>query len=143
MTDKTGIIESDSFSYAGYDDDPPKPEDRGLNKWARELVSTRGSEVLYRVIVERVFPSGRIEPVSSEPKYQETLKIRDGWLVDDEWGDGGLFEAHWYLLPDGRRFKEVLQATIGDHDHFVALADEDGKIVPESLWTWEEWENKG
>lgn len=54
---------------------------------------------------------------------------------------GSVYYLNQYTFPDGRVYKEKVQSECGKVDSkviFVALRDEKGAWVPESLWTQEE-----
>lgn len=108
----------------------------GLNKWATELV--KGERVL--VCTEkgmRVFPDGREEPFSHEVHGSSVRKEKSGKTFS---GFNPGYPLYKYTLPDGTVYEERVQAEPWSSGpvFFLALVDEIGQWVPESLWTDEE-----
>ena len=107
----------------------------GLNDWASTLV--RGADILlYTEEIVRVYSDGRREPAESRPVLGSTVK-------EEESGEhyAGMFDDEYslskYTFPDGRVLYERVQATPWSSGpvFFLALQDEKGRWVPESLWS--------
>lgn len=109
----------------------------GLNEWASDFV--KGEPVLVCTEeVTRVYPDGRRETLEPCPVYESSVKMEESGELYY-----GIFEnehpLHKYTFPDGRVYFERLQAAPWSSGpvHFLALQDENGSWVPESLWA--EW----
>lgn len=110
----------------------------GLNEWALNAVS--GETVLLCVEeVTRIYPDGRKEVLEPRPVYESSVKKEKSGeffygMFDDE------YPLYKYTFPDGKVYFEKLQAAPWSSGpvHFLALQDEDGKWVPESLWSAED-----
>lgn len=107
---------------------------QGLNDWARGAVE--GELVFaYTERVTRVFPDGREEQLPDKPidvpsvKREPTGKSFSSWY-DEE------YPLHRYIFPDGRVYTESVQASVDSSGPviFLALQDEQGQWIPESLW---------
>lgn len=110
----------------------------GLNGWAREFV--RGTSVLVCAEeVTRVYPDGRRETLQPQPVHEASIRTEDsGERYSGMFGDE--YPLRKYTLPDGRVYFERLQAAPWSSGpvFFLALQDEKGTWVPESLWPQEE-----
>lgn len=109
----------------------------GLNAWASQLV--RGEPVFScteRVI--RTFPDGRKEEFTRDVHESSVRKEESGRTYS------GMFETEYplskYTFLDGRVYQEWVQAAPWSSGpvFFLALCDEEGNVVPESLWA--DWE---
>lgn len=106
----------------------------GLNDWACNLTSVMmdvieaGTQTYYDGKVENFERKHQINAVKIEPSG-DTFE-----------GFEGPYYLSRYTLPDGRVFTEFLQAEPWSSGpmFFIALKDEEGNVVPESLWTDEE-----
>jgi len=109
----------------------------GLNEWASNFV--KGEPVLVCVEeVTRVYPDGRRETLEPHPVYESSVKMEEsGELYSGMFEDE--YPLHKYTLPDGRVYFERLQAAPWSSGpvHFLALQDESGNWIPESLWAEE------
>ena len=57
-----------------------------------------------------------------------------GTVCDKEYA-GDKADLHQYALKDGRKCTEFIQYTPWNtHDIFIALMDEDGEVIEESIW---------
>jgi hypothetical protein len=105
----------------------------GLNEWALNFV--KGEPVL--VCTEegtRVYPDGRRETFA-RPVYEPSVKKEESGrsyvgMFEDE------YPLYKYTFPDGQVYFEDLQAAPWSSGpvHFLALRDESGNWIPESLW---------
>lgn len=112
----------------------------GLNERAQELV--RGTPVfLFSEEVTRVYPDGRREILPPREVQGSSVKVEDNGVIEGAWTDV-VSTLHKHTLPDGRVLREEVQANPWSSGpcYFVALKDEAGNWVPESLWTDEEIE---
>ena len=109
----------------------------GLNEWASNFV--KGELVLaYTEEVTRIYPGGLRAPLEPRPVYKFSIKI-------EESGEfcSGMFEdkypLHKFTFPSGQVYFEKVQAERQSSGlmFFLALQDEDGNWVPESLWAEE------
>ncbi len=101
----------------------------GLNSWASDFVNV--SEVIEDPVkreARRIFLC-EMEPCDS---YQGT--------------DGVQYPLFRFKLPDGRVFREMLfsliKSSFGGAHFFMILEDEEGEVVPESVWRLEEQKRK-
>jgi len=109
----------------------------GLNEWASNFI--KGEPVLiYTEEVTRVYPDGRRETLESHPVFEPSVKMEQSGefysgMFEDE------YPLHKYIFPDGRVYFERLQAVPWSSGpvHFLALQDENGNWVSESLWAEE------
>lgn len=103
---------------------------KGLNPAAMKLI--RDNEVLvYTEAITRIYPDGRIEQFLEERK--ETGKAKYGsfsGMFDDEYP---LME---YFMKDGSKVREAIQAQPWSSGpvFFLALQDEKGEWIKETLW---------
>ena len=116
----------------------------GLNGWAETFVA--GEQVLqYTEKGTRIYPDGKEEPFE-RPILGSNVKIEqnggyDGMFSymreDDESHDYPLFK---HIFPDGRIYYEEVQESPWSSGpvFFLALKDEKGEWVKESLWSEEE-----
>lgn len=112
----------------------------GLNDWAINFVA--GEQVpAYTEQGVRVYPDGK------EEKFGRTITKSS---VEMEPSGGHYFGMYGvehplskYTFPDGRVFYEAMQADPWSSGpvFFLALKDENGEWVKESLWSDEEIEN--
>lgn len=106
----------------------------GLNEWALNFVEGEPVFVCTEEVT-RVYPDGRRETLEPRPVHESSVKV-------EESGEfySGMFETeyhlHKYTFPDGRVFLERVQAAPRSSGpvHFLALQDETGNWIPESLW---------
>lgn len=113
----------------------------GLNEWALNFV--KGDLVfIYREEVTRIHPDGHRETLAPRPVYESSVKSEesDSFYVG-MFGDE--YITHKYTFPDGRVYHENVQAAPRSSGpvFFLALKDENGNWVRESLWTQEEINN--
>jgi hypothetical protein len=113
----------------------------GLNEWASKFV--QGVPILvYTEEVVRVYPDGRRETQPPRPVHESSTK-----RVEDGKTYSGMFEDTYplgrYIFPNGQVYYEEVQAQPWSAGpvFFLALRDEKGEWVPESLWPDEEIEN--
>lgn len=109
----------------------------GLTEEAQRLV--QGEQVLaYTEQVVRVYPDGRTEPAPDRPVYVSTVKQEpSGEMFNGIFADQGeQYPLHKYTLPNGTVYYERVQAEPWHSGPviFLALQDEEGSWVPESLW---------
>ncbi|OHB21464.1 MAG: hypothetical protein A2939_02930 [Parcubacteria group bacterium RIFCSPLOWO2_01_FULL_48_18] len=106
----------------------------GLNKWALNFV--KGEPVLVCTEeVTRVYPDGRRETLEPRPVHESSIKKEEsGESYFGMFGDSYLLHEHTF--PDGRVYFEKVQAEPWSSGpvFFLALQDENGDWVPESLW---------
>lgn len=116
----------------------------GLNDWARELLKGCGKthftgryETRDVVAVEGEEESKIEAPVFEPCVLQEKSGLSYCGMFDNE------YALSRYILRDGRVYYEYVQAEPWDSGpmFFVALRDEEGQPVPESLWSEEEIAN--
>ena len=123
----------------------------GLNKFAKELFAREGI-LLYTEEVVKIHPDGRRDP-------QELREIRlaiekealSEWDFDDG-EDSNYFDyfakshLHDYIFSDGMKCQERVQIVkseskgwfSSDTFWFLALKNQDGTWIQESLWTEQE-----
>lgn len=109
----------------------------GLNEWASSFV--KGESVLvYTEEVTRVYPDGRRKTLEPRPVQKSSVNPE----ASGEFYFG-MFETehtlYKYTFPDGRCYFERKQAAPWSSGpvHFLALQDENGDWVSESLWAEE------
>ena len=109
----------------------------GLNEWASNFV--KGEPVLVCVEeVTRVYPDGRRETLEPRPVHESSVKMEEsGEFYSGMFGDE--YPLHKHAFPDGRVYFERVQAEPQSSGpvFFLALQDENGNWVPESLWAEE------
>lgn len=107
----------------------------GLNEWAKKLVSRK---IKVHEVGVRTFPDGKRKRFNRW--YQMPLArvtrigtIRGAWNPE-------VATLHQYTFPDGRVYREYVQAApwSGGPCYFIALKDRLGQPVPESIWTDDE-----
>lgn len=103
----------------------------GLNDWARRLV-TRKEKV--REFGVQVFAGGKRKKFSRWRRIPVARKESAGVIRG---AYDSRFPLHRYTLPGGVVLVEYVQASpwSGGPCYFVALKDQQGRPVPESLWT--------
>ncbi|MFA5025409.1 MAG: hypothetical protein WC503_02810 [Candidatus Shapirobacteria bacterium] len=109
----------------------------GLNDWARSFLSSitkKCVEHVYRYYedgTEEILPTRELEICQIKSEYSGKNVFG---MYDNEYP---LFK---YTFPDGRVYKEYEQIIIHSSGPmiFTALKNEDGFILPESLWDEEE-----
>lgn len=113
----------------------------GLTGAAEELV--RGNKVLlYTEKRKRTYPDGRVEWTPSQNIYDSDVREEDSGMSYT-----GMFEQKYelsrYIFPDGRVLTEAVQANPWSSGpvFFLALKDEKGEWVKESLWSEEDINN--
>jgi len=107
----------------------------GLNSWASKLVNQTKT---VKEVGERIADDGAIEPFSRV--------VQIPVVKTEECGASffGMFDEEYslvkHILPDGRVFSEYVQAEPWSSGpcFFLALKDEKGEPVPESLWSQDE-----
>ncbi len=107
----------------------------GLSKCAQNLVS--GTQVLlYRRRETRVYPDGREEVVPEHDIYGPDVQVETLEETFSGMFDGEEYPLHRYIFPDGRVLVESVQAAPWSSGPciFLALKNEKGEWVPESLW---------
>lgn len=111
----------------------------GLNEWARNFIA--GEHVfLYSEITIRTYPDGTVDHIGpiriygSEIKRELSGEYYEG-MSDDQ------YLLHKYIFPDGRIFFEKVQhqTLASGAVILLALADEAGEWVKESLWDIEDY----
>ena len=110
----------------------------GLNAWAtREVGRTRTA----REVGVRVFRRGRIERFDRKVRVP-FAKVEVISPVAGAWVDV-VGHLHRYIMPNGKVYEEFLQADPWSSGpcYFIALKDQQGNPVPQSLWTDEELNN--
>lgn len=115
---------------------------RGLNHWAARLASESERTFAYLKRETRFYPDGRVERVPDILVYQSAVRIEpSGRYYRGMFGDQ--YALNKYTLPDGTVYYEGVQAEPWSSGpvFFLALKDEKGNWVPESLWSEEEIEN--
>lgn len=109
----------------------------GLNKWAREFV--KGEPVLvYGEWTTRVYTDGQTETFKSKSVYESSIKKEESGefysssMLDNEQRR----PLHKYICPSGKVYFERIQAEPWSSGPivFLALQDNQGNWVPESLW---------
>ena len=111
----------------------------GLNAWAEDFVSSiRENCTEYTV---RLFEDNSVE--CSEPKEVQISQIQ----IEPYDKFYGMYENEYsldkYIFPDGRIFHSYVQAEPWSSGPviFLALKDENGEIIPESLWDEDEMDS--
>lgn len=108
---------------------------RGLNAWSSKLVSRKQKVREHGV---QVFANGKRKNFS---RWRRVPLVRkeDAGLIRGMGGEA-FAKLHRYTLADGRKLSEFIQAEIwsGGPVYFIALKDESGKPIAESLWSEEE-----
>jgi len=107
----------------------------GLNSWARRLIHQ--PKLSYRDFTTRVYDNGEVETLEVKCGYKQlSISEPSGETFGGFEGD---YELKKHTMPDGRVYKEFLQASPWSSGpmFFIALKL-DGEIVKESLWTDEE-----
>lgn len=113
----------------------------GLNGSAALLVSSE-RKFAYLKRETRFYPDGRVERVPDILVYELAVRKEPSGryyigMFDDR------YELTEYTLPDGRVYSEYVQAEPWSSGpvFFLALKDENGNWIPESMWSEEEIEN--
>jgi len=110
----------------------------GLNEWSRKFVE--GEKVLlFTERITRIYPDGKKEELPPCPVYGSSIKKEEsGETYEGMFGEK--YPLYKYTFPDGRVYYEKVQRCIWSSGpvFFLALQDEEGNWVPESLWTEEE-----
>ena len=111
----------------------------GLNQWAQNLVKDKWVRE-YTEVVTRIYPDGRKETL--EPReIRESLVRREesGELYLGMFDELGEYPLLKYAFPDGRVYFERVQRTKWSSGpvFFLALKDEKGEWVADSLWAEE------
>ena len=103
----------------------------GLTHKAQELLGLNEKAHLY--VEKRIFPDGR-ELTRNVTGTRTVCELSGGRFY-------GMYDVqynlHKYTLPDGRVYTEFVQAAPWSSGpmFFIALKDEDGNEVEESLWS--------
>jgi len=107
----------------------------GLNKWASEKVSR---QMTVREIGARLLPGGKAVPFDRSISVP-VAKIEVIGKIAGAWNDH-VANLHRYTLPDGRVYVEYIQADPWSSGpcYFIALKNQKGNVVSQSLWTEEE-----
>lgn len=108
-----------------------------LNEWASNLV--KGELMLvWMEEVTRVYPDGLREALEPRPVFKSSVNTEESGefysgMFDDE------YPLRKYTFADGRVYFEKVQAASWSAGYvfFLALEDEKGNWVPESLWAEE------
>lgn len=106
----------------------------GLTEAAAKMVE--GASILVVEEGRRLYPDGREEPFRRE-LVESTVRVEE--TGESYSGIGGPYPLYHYVLPDGRVLTEAIQAepwSSGPY-FFLALQDESGAWVEESLWSKE------
>lgn len=109
----------------------------GLSERATLLV--QGEQVLlYQSIDRRLYPSGGEEEMPARAVFGSTVKTQEAGEFGGMFGEP--YPLHSYRLPSGEVLTEKVQAEpwASGPCIFLALTDEAGAWIPESLWTEEE-----
>ncbi len=111
----------------------------GLNPWAENFLRENRKLIHTRKVVN-VLPDGTEESQPDEA-VREIPKRPTGNKWIGMFDDGG--DLHEYTLLDGKKVTEYVQASPWSSGPciFLALRDETGSPVPESLWDDKEIDN--
>jgi len=109
----------------------------GLNSRAMALL--KGHQILQHTeVVMRAYPDGHVQIDKPIPVYKHSIK-KEGYggftgMFDD------IYQLHRYTLSSGYVYYEEVQTSPWSSGpvFFLALQDEKGEWVKESLWTDEE-----
>ena len=110
----------------------------GLNKWAEAFVAGE-QKLAYIAKLKKIYPDGREEQAPDQEIYASTIKKEeDGRYYTGMFGTE--YALHQYIFPDGKVYKEYVQEEPWSSGpcFFLALKDEEGRSVAESLWTEDE-----
>lgn len=106
----------------------------GLNAWSKRLINRKLKGA--REVGQIVFPDGKTVKFEREVREVKLAEVV-GYIR-------GRYRQYVaprrrYTMHDGRVLTEVVQniAHCGGPNYFVALVDEKGNFVPQSLWTEE------
>ena len=113
----------------------------GLNAWAANFV--QGEPVLlYTEETTRNYPDGHTEQVDPRPVYGSSIEKEECGYIEGAWNDH-VASLLKYTFPNGKTYQEAVQAEPWSSGpcYFVALKDETGNWVPESLWSPQEIES--
>ena len=112
----------------------------GLNERAKKLIEGEPVPVLEEI--RRTYPDGR-QTNETRQVFESTVKSRVYYTREGAWNPGFL-ELFAYTFPDGRVLREEVQTEPWSSGpcYLLALKDEQGNWVPESLWTEEEIERQ-
>lgn len=113
----------------------------GLNDRARKFVRAK-PVLIYTETVIQEYPDGHREILGPNPVYRPSVTKESsggsfvGMFDNDE--QHPLFR--YYTFPGGRMYYEAVQDQVQSSGLvvFLALKDEAGNWIPESLWTEEE-----
>jgi hypothetical protein len=111
----------------------------GLNPWASNFVL--GEQIPVTEKTTRIYPDGTKEEFVKEVDISKVKKEPSGGLYVGMFEDE--FPLYRYTFPDERTFFEAVQSDQWSSGpcFFLALKDENGEWVKESLWDEEEIEN--
>ncbi len=101
-----------------------------------------GEQVLdFTEEVKRTYPDGKVENLPPRPVYTSTVRREEAARedVDPSYLPGGVL-CYRYTLPNGQVLVESVQPGEGNYDGtyavaFLALKDEEGNWVEESIWS--------
>jgi len=110
----------------------------GLNEWATEKVLARHA---VREVGVRILPSGEEQPFDREVDAL-VASVEQVGSIEGAWMDV-VAPLNRYTLPTGEVFEEFVQAVPWSSGpcYFIALRDEKGHEVPESLWAESDIDN--
>ncbi|TSC82541.1 MAG: hypothetical protein G01um101419_547 [Parcubacteria group bacterium Gr01-1014_19] len=108
----------------------------GLNERAKKLVAGE-QKLAYTEKITRWFPDGSWSKVPDREVFESTVKSEEsGFRINESpWLDCPLM---MYTMPDGKSYiEQAQQRGVSDSYGFVLLAlqDQQGNWLPESLWT--------
>lgn len=104
----------------------------GLTEKGVEIIKNVGERILYFIHGTKTFTDGSTEPyedVHTEPMQRQYDEIEGAF--------GNSFPLYEYTLQNGRVVREAVQATPWSSGpcFFIALKDEEGNWIQESLWS--------
>src|SRR3989338_10018370 len=108
-----------------------------LNEWGNHLIWGGKLRLVCVKETSYVYPDGRREGLNSAPIYRYPAKTEERGKFCR---DGIEYILNKHTLFDGQVYCEEVQTNswLPPGYPFIALQDEDGSWVPESLWTEDE-----
>ena len=116
---------------------------QGLSAAARALVAGKRI-LLYGESIVRTFPDGRVEDLGEHDVFgSDVKKEKSGETFHGMFPEEETYPLYRYTFPDGHVFEEAVQAEPWSSGPviFLALKNENGEWVEESLWLQEEIDN--
>lgn len=107
----------------------------GLNEWAKNFV--KGKQVFVCTEnITRVYPDGRQETLKSRSVYELSVRKKESGEFYTGFFDNEDYPLYEYTFLDGSVYREKIQQVICTSllIVFLALQDEKGNWVLESLW---------